>query len=51
MTWSNLLLFTLLATMACAQAPSSKEVESVYPEAHDFYLDLHPGACAAPAIR
>jgi amidohydrolase len=41
MTWSKLLTFTLLATMACAQTPSSKEVESVYPEAHDFYLDLH----------
>lgn len=41
MTWPKLLLFTLLTTIAYAQAPSSKEVESVYPEAHDFYLDLH----------
>jgi hippurate hydrolase len=41
MTWSKLLLFTLLTAIAGAQAPSSKEVESVYPDAYAFYLDLH----------
>ncbi len=25
----------------CAQAPSSKEVDSVYPDAHALYLDIH----------
>jgi amidohydrolase len=41
MTWSKFLLLTLLSAFACAQAPSSKEVESVYPDAHGLYLDLH----------
>ncbi|MFZ1929138.1 MAG: amidohydrolase, partial [Candidatus Sulfotelmatobacter sp.] len=34
----------LLASLigpAFAQAPASKEVESVYPDAHALYLDLH----------
>jgi amidohydrolase len=41
MTWSRLSLLALLTAAACAQAPSSKEVESVYPDAHALYLDLH----------
>jgi hippurate hydrolase len=41
MTWSKLPLFVLLTTLACAQAPSSKELETVYPDAHALYLDLH----------
>ena len=32
------LLFTALAT---AQSPSSKEVDKVYPQAHEFYVDVH----------
>jgi amidohydrolase len=35
-----LLLAALLAS-AHAQAPSSKEVEAVYPDAHALYLDIH----------
>jgi hypothetical protein len=31
----------LLLPFAVAQTPSTKEVASVYPEAHCFYLDLH----------
>src|ERR1700722_16198398 len=34
-------LLALLSAVACAQVPSLKEVDSVYPEAHAFYLDLH----------
>src|SRR5579862_2564147 len=41
MTWSNLFFFALLSVAACAQAPNSKEVEGVYPDAHSLYLDLH----------
>jgi len=41
MTWSKFFLFVLLGAVASAQAPSSKEVESVYPDAHALYLDLH----------
>jgi amidohydrolase len=41
MTWSRLAGFALLSAIAGAQAPSSKEVESVYSDAHTFYLDLH----------
>jgi len=41
MTWSKLSLLALFTAFACAQAPSSKEVESVYPDARAFYLDLH----------
>lgn len=33
-------LLFLLGTI-CAQVPASKEVESVYPDAHNLYLDLH----------
>jgi len=31
----------LLASLVCAQIPSSKEVEAVYPDAYALYLDLH----------
>ena len=41
MTWSKLSILALFTAFAWAQAPSSKEVESVYPGAHAFYLDLH----------
>jgi amidohydrolase len=41
MTWSRLPLLALLTAVAFAQAPSSKQLESVYPDAHAFYLDLH----------
>jgi amidohydrolase len=34
-------LVLFLAAVACAQAPSSKEVEAAYPDAHALYLDLH----------
>jgi amidohydrolase len=35
-----LLLLSLVAT-ASAQTASSKEIETVYPAAHDLYIDLH----------
>src|ERR1700733_14794363 len=35
------LLFLLLTALTFAQAPSPKEVESVYPDAHALYLDVH----------
>jgi hippurate hydrolase len=41
MTSSRLLLLVSLASLAAAQSPASKEVESVYPDAHALYLDLH----------
>src|SRR5450631_3576399 len=41
MTLSKLPPLVLLTAVACAQAPSSKEVESVYPDAHALYVDLH----------
>src|SRR5450755_2208624 len=41
MILSKFPLLVLLTAFACAQAPSSKEVESVYPDAHALYLDLH----------
>src|SRR5436309_2500105 len=34
-------LLVLLASIAGAQAPNSKEVENVYPDAHALYVDLH----------
>jgi hippurate hydrolase len=37
----KLLLLVSLAAVAAAQSPASKEVESVYPDAHALYLDLH----------
>jgi len=42
MTPSKLVWFALLTAFACAQSrSSSNEVESVFPEAKAFYLDLH----------
>src|SRR3984893_5858992 len=41
MTCTKLLLLAWLTAVAYAQAPSSKEVESVYPDAHALYVDLH----------
>ena len=41
MTLARLLLFASLTALAIAQAPSAKEVESVYPDAHALYVDLH----------
>jgi amidohydrolase len=37
----NFLLLALFATPAPAQNTNPKEVESVYPDAHALYLDLH----------
>ena len=41
MKLAKLFLLASLVVPAFAQAPSSKEVESVYPDAHALYLDLH----------
>ncbi len=45
MKWSkslmSFLLFGSLTALAYPQAPTSKEVDSVYPDAHALYLDLH----------
>ena len=41
MTWLKVLALALLTAVACAQAPSSKELDSVYPDARALYLDLH----------
>src|SRR6202167_5354371 len=41
MKTSSPLLLLSLTVYACAQAPSSKEVDAVYPSAHDLYIDLH----------
>ncbi|SPF37886.1 Peptidase M20D, amidohydrolase [Candidatus Sulfotelmatobacter kueseliae] len=38
---SRLLLLPLFTAAAFAQAPTSKEIEPVYPDAHALYLDLH----------
>lgn len=38
---SKLFLFLLIASIAYAQTPTSKEVTSVYPDAHKLYLDIH----------
>src|SRR5580700_1841190 len=37
----RIVLLASLAASANAQTPGSKEVETVYPEAHALYLDLH----------
>jgi amidohydrolase len=37
----KLLVLAMLAAPAYAQTPASKEVEAVYPDAHQFYVDLH----------
>src|SRR5579862_1214223 len=41
MTLCKSIFFLLFAAVACAQTPTLKEVESVYPESHEFYLDIH----------
>jgi metal-dependent amidase/aminoacylase/carboxypeptidase family protein len=41
MTWTRFLLFVSLSALASAQAPTAKEVDAVYPDAHALYLDLH----------
>jgi len=41
MTWPRFLLFVSLSALASAQAPTAKEVDAVYPDAHALYLDLH----------
>ena len=38
---AKLLCLASLMASAWAQAPASKEVEAVYPEAHALYLDIH----------
>jgi amidohydrolase len=37
----RLCFFLLLTTFAVAQNPSLKEVDKVYPQAHELYVDLH----------
>ncbi|HYM77853.1 MAG TPA: amidohydrolase [Candidatus Dormibacteraeota bacterium] len=41
MTHRRLFLLFLLTSIAWAKTPSSKEVDTVYPDAHALYLDLH----------
>jgi hippurate hydrolase len=41
MKLAKLFLLASLVVPGFAQAPASKEVESVYPDAHALYLDLH----------
>src|ERR1700733_6087108 len=41
MTLFKLPFLALLTAVACAQAAPSKEVESVYPDAHALYIDVH----------
>jgi amidohydrolase len=41
MRHAKVLFLAGLVVTACAQTPTSKEVESVYPDAHALYLDLH----------
>jgi metal-dependent amidase/aminoacylase/carboxypeptidase family protein len=42
MTWAKILLLTAASATCFAQtAPTSKEVDAVYPEAYALYLDLH----------
>ena len=41
MTSRKFCLIFLLGGMSFAQTPNPKEVESVYPDAHALYLDLH----------
>src|ERR1700734_528634 len=38
---AKVLLLAVVAASVYGQAPESKEVEAVYPEAHALYLDLH----------
>jgi len=41
MTFARFLVFASLTAVVWAQALTSKEVESVYPDAHTLYVDLH----------
>src|SRR5271155_2656540 len=41
MKLAKVLLLAVLVASAYGQAPDSKEVEAVYPDAHALYLDLH----------
>jgi amidohydrolase len=41
MTPERLLLLASLTALALGQAPTAKEVESVYSDAHGLYVDLH----------
>ncbi len=41
MKWINVPMLMLLAALASAQTTASKEADSVYPDAHTLYLDLH----------
>ena len=41
MMWRQALLVVSLSAVVGAQAPSTKEVENAYPEAHALYLDIH----------
>jgi len=41
MTWARFFICSLLATIAAAQTPTSKEVDAVYADAHTLYLDIH----------
>jgi amidohydrolase len=42
MKWSSLVLLACATASACAQsAAAPKEVQSVYPDAHALYIDLH----------
>jgi amidohydrolase len=41
MTLYRLSLVLLFASIAVAQSPGSGEIQSVYPDAHALYLDLH----------
>ncbi len=41
MKLAKCLLLAALVASAWAQAPTSKEVEAVYPDAHALYLDVH----------
>jgi len=38
--WTRVLVVAFLSAVACAQAPSSQEVDAVYPDAHALYLDI-----------
>jgi amidohydrolase len=39
--WKYFLSVAFLSAVACAQAPSSQEVDAVYSDAHALYLDIH----------
>src|SRR5712692_7751910 len=41
MNWKRFLLVPFLSAGVWAQAPASKEVEAVYPDAKALYLDIH----------